>query len=474
MIENRPDWCISRQRAWGTPITVLYCEACDEPLVDAAVMERAASFIEKEGGNAWFAREASEFAGDATCGKCGGASFRKEKDILDVWFDSGVSFAAVLDGREHLGLPADLYLEGSDQHRGWFHSSLLCSVGTRDTAPYKAVLTHGFVVDGEGRKISKKLGNYVDPAKLMSRYGAEIMRLWVASEDYRNDIRTSEAIFQQLGEAYFKVRNTVRFLLANLYDFDPKAHAVPLEELPALERWALDRLSLTTKRARRAYEEYEFHLAWKAALDFCAGDMSAVYLDIRKDLLYCNGQDSKERRATQTVLHLVARDLLRLLAPILSFTTEEAWSHLPGDRAASVFLAGLPEAGPMDEANAARFDRLLAVRAAVSKHLEVARREKKIGKSLDARVVLGASGDLLAFLRGVRGELPTELIVSQVEIVEGAAPGGLPGEGIEGLTVAVEQAQGEKCVRCWTWTTERGQNPAHPELCPRCTAAVGG
>ena len=472
MIENRPDWCISRQRAWGTPITVLYCEACDEPLVDPAVMERAASFIEKEGGNAWFARDAAEFAGDAKCGKCGGANFRKEKDILDVWFDSGVSFAAVLDGQEHLGLPADLYLEGSDQHRGWFHSSLLCSVGTRDKAPYKAVLTHGFVVDGEGRKISKKLGNYVDPAKLMAKYGAEIMRLWVASEDYRNDIRTSEAIFQQLGEAYFKVRNTVRFLLANLYDFDPKVHAVPEAELPALERWALGRLSAMTRRALRAYEEYEFHLAWKAALDFCAGDMSAVYLDIRKDLLYCDGKDSKERRATQTVLHLVARDLLRLLAPILSFTCEEAWGYLPGDRAGSVFLAGLPEPAPIDEAIAARFDRLLDVRAAVSKHLEVARREKKIGKSLDARVILGGSGDLLAFLRDVEAELPTTLIVSQVEIVEGAAPGGLPGEGVEGLSVAVEPARGEKCVRCWTWTTERGQNPAHPELCPRCTAAV--
>ncbi len=476
MIENRPDWCISRQRVWGTPITVLYCEGCDEALVDADVMERAAQHIEKEGGNAWFARPASDFAGDAKCGKCGGSSFKKENDILDVWFDSGVSFAAVLDGQEHLGVPADLYLEGSDQHRGWFHSSMLCSVGTRDKAPYKAVLTHGFVVDGEGRKISKKLGNYVDPLKLIERYGAEVMRLWVASEDYRNDIRTSEGIFQQLGEGYFKIRNTLRYLLSNLFDFDPKQHTVAASELPELERWALQRLGVFTKRVRKAYEDYEFHLAYKAALDFCAVDMSAVYLDIRKDLLYCNGADSKERRATQTVLYAIARDLVRLLAPVLSFTAEEAWGFLPGeaDREASVFHAGLPEAGATDEALLTRYERLLEVRGAVSKHLEVARREKKIGKSLDARVVLGAEGDLLAFLRQYQAELPTELIVSQVELVEGAAPNGLPGEGVAGLTVAVEQARGEKCVRCWTWTTERGQNPAHPELCPRCTAAVAG
>ncbi len=474
MIENRPDWCISRQRVWGTPITVLYCEACDEPLLDAEVFERAAKHIENEGGNAWFARPASDFSAGKSCPKCGGAEFRKEKDILDVWFDSGVSFAAVLDGQEHLGLPADLYLEGSDQHRGWFHSSMLCSVGTRDKAPYKAVLTHGFVVDGEGRKISKKLGNYVDPLKLIQRYGAEVMRLWVASEDYRNDIRTSEQIFQQLGEGYFKIRNTVRYLLSNLYDFDPKQHTVDASKLPGLERGALQRLYGFTTKVRKAYEDYEFHLAYKAALDFCAVDMSAVYADIRKDLLYCNGKDSLERRATQTVMHTIARDLLRALAPILSFTAEEAWGFLPGDKADSVFLAGLPEAGAADAAVEARYERLLAVRAAVSKHLEVARREKMIGKSLDAKVVLGAEGDLLVFLREAAAELPTELIVSPVEIVEGAAPNGQPGEGVVGLTVAVQTAAGEKCVRCWTWTTERGQNPAHPELCPRCTAAVTG
>lgn len=474
MVANRPDWCISRQRAWGTPITVLYCRGCDEALVDPEVFERAARFIEKEGGNAWFARPASDFSAGKSCPKCGGTDFRKEEDILDVWFDSGVSFAAVLEGQELLGVPADLYLEGSDQHRGWFHSALLCSVGTRDRAPYKAVLTHGFVVDGEGRKISKKLGNYVDPAKLMARYGAEIMRLWVASEDYRNDIRTSEAIFQQLGEGYFKIRNTLRYLLSNLYDFDVEKHAVPLEELPPLERWALQRLSEFVGRVRRSYEEYEFHLAYKAALDFCAGEMSAIYLDIRKDLLYCNRADSKERRATQTVLQILARDLLRALAPILSFTCEEAWGHLPGRTAESVFLAGLPEPGPIDADLDARYEKLLAIRAAVTPHLEVARREKLIGKSLDAKVILGAEGELLAFLRSLQAELPAELIVSQVEIVAGAALDGQPGEGVEGLTVAVAKADGEKCVRCWTWTTRRGTHPDHPELCPRCTAAVAG
>lgn len=474
MIENRPDWCISRQRVWGSPITVLYCDGCDEALVDAEVMEKAASFIEKEGGNAWFARPAEDFLPEGKkCPSCGGGSFHKEEDILDVWFDSGVSFAAVLEGKEGLGVPADLYLEGSDQHRGWFHSSLLCSVGTRDHAPYKAVLTHGFVVDGEGRKISKRLGNYVDPLKLIQQYGAEIMRLWVASEDYRNDIRTSAGIFQQLGEGYFKIRNTIRYCLSNLFDFDPAKDLVPTSELPELERWALHELAWFNKRVRKAYDDYEFHMAYKSALDFCVVDMSAVYLDIRKDLLYCNGADSRERRATQTVLYTVVKDLLRLLAPVLSFTAEEAWSHLPGEKEESVFFAGLPVPGNEDPALGAHFEKILELRGAVSKHLEVARREKRIGKNLDARVVLHAEGEWLSFLRQIEGRLPTVLIVSQVEIVEGAGAG-LPAEGIPGVTVSIETPNGAKCVRCWTWSDHLGTNPDHPELCPRCTAAVVG
>ncbi|HWV37974.1 MAG TPA: isoleucine--tRNA ligase [Vulgatibacter sp.] len=473
MIEVRPDWCISRQRAWGTPIPVLYCEACDDALVDPEVMERAASFIEKEGGNAWFERPASDFLPPGHACACGGKDFRKETDILDVWFDSGASFAAVVADGERLGLPADLYLEGSDQHRGWFHSSLLCSVGTREAAPYKAVLTHGFLVDEHGRKISKKLGNYVDPAKLIARYGAELMRLWVASEDFRGDLHTSEQLFQQLGEGYFKIRNTLRYCLGNIHGFDPAADAVPEAELPELDAWALGRLEAFAGKVRKAYDDYEFHLVYRAALDFCAAELSPLYLDVRKDLLYCNGARSFERRATQTVLYRVARDLCRLLAPVLSFTAEEAWGHLPGERAPSVFLAGMPTPGPeMDRALAERFDRLLEIRAAVSKELEAARRDKRIGKSLEARVVLGARGELFELLRAEAGLLPSFLIVSQVEIVEGEA--GAPAEDVPGLGVAVEPARGEKCVRCWNFTEERGADPRHPELCPRCAVAVSG
>jgi isoleucyl-tRNA synthetase len=467
MLENRPDWCVSRQRAWGTPIPVLYCDACDEALVRPEVMERAASLIEAEGGNAWFERPASDFAGDACCG-CGGKSFRKEQDILDVWFDSGVSFAAVLEPRQ--GLPADLYLEGSDQHRGWFHSSLLCAVGTRDEAPYRAVLTHGFVVDGEGRKLSKRLGNYVDPAKLIAQHGAELVRLWVASEDFRSDIRTSPAIFQQLGEASFRIRNTPRYCLPNLHDFDPARHTVAVDELPELERWVHHRLGEFVGRVRRSYESFEFHIAYKAALDFCANEVSAVLADIRKDILYCDSADSPRRRAVQTVLFAIARDLCRVRAPVLSFTTEEAWAYLPGEHTPSVFLAGFPEAGTMDPALGARFEALFEVRGAVSKQLEIARREKSIGKSVEARVVLGARGEVLEVLRSFEAELAPFLIVSQVEVVEDGAAGD-KAESLD-LHVQVLPAAGGKCVRCWIYYEDLGTDPAHPELCPRCTQAV--
>ncbi len=463
MLANRPDWCISRQRIWGVPITVLYCEGCDEALADQAIFDRAAALFEQEGANAWWSHPLEDFLPQgAKCGKCAGTRFRRENDILDVWFDSGVSFAAVVEAEPTLGLPADLYLEGSDQHRGWFHSSLLCSIGTRDAAPYKQVLTHGFVVDGEGRKISKKLGNYVDPLKLVQKYGAEIMRLWVASEDYRDDIRTSEAIFAQLADGYFRIRNTLRYCLSNLFDFDPAKDAVRLAELPPLDAWAYARLQGYVGRVRRAYEEYEFHLVYKATLDFCAGDLSAFFLDARKDLLYTGRKDGKARRAAQTVLHLVARDLARLLAPVLSFTAEEAYGHLPGGKEPSVFLAGLPSAQPADEAKVARIERLLPFREAAQKKLEEARREKVIGKALDAKVVFAASGDALGTLRGAEADLAEILIASQVEVREGA------GE----LAVSVEHAAGERCVRCWSWTTDRGREAAHPELCAKCTEAV--
>lgn len=468
MLENRPDWCISRQRSWGTPIPVLYCEACDEALLDAEVMEKAAAFIEKEGGNTWFERPAEDFLPEGKRCSCGNASFRKEEDILDVWFDSGVSFAAVMEREQ--GLPADLYLEGSDQHRGWFHSSLLCAVGTRGHAPYRAVLTHGFVVDGEGRKLSKRLGNYVDPQKLIAQYGAEIMRLWVASEDFRGDIRTSPAIFQQLGEAYFRIRNTLRYCLSNLSDFDPAKDAIPEAELPELERWVLGRLGSFVRRVRKAYEDFEFHIAYKAALEFCANEVSAILADIRKDILYCDQADSHRRRSTQTVLHRVATELCRTMAPILSFTAEEAYRHVPGEKEKSVFLAGFPEGGALEPELEARFEQLFEVRSAVSKQLEAARREKKIGKSLEAKVVLGAEGELYELLQAFGDELAAFLIVSQVELERGGTAG-VKAEGLD-LHVSILPAAGEKCVRCWIFYEDLGTDPDHPQLCRRCAEAV--
>ena len=474
MLENRPDWCISRQRVWGVPITVAYCEGCGEPYLEPAIFENAARLFEQEGASAWFARPVSDFLPPGTrCAQCGGASFRPETDILDVWFDSGVSYHAVCNRRPNLSVPVDLYLEGSDQHRGWFHSTMLVSVGTEDRAPYKTVLTHGFVVDGEGKKISKKLGNYVDPLKLLQQNGADIMRLWVAAEDYRDDIRTSPQIFAQLAEGYFRIRNTLRYCLSNLFDFDPATDAVPADELPEADAYARARLQAFVARVRQAYEDYEFHLVYKAAVDFCAAEMSAFYLDARKDLLYTGRADGRARRAAQTVLFEIAREMTRLLSPILSFTCEEAWGHLPGEKPDSVFLAGLPtpDVRPGDAALVERFGRILAVRSAAQKRLEEARRDKWIGKSLEARVILGATGETLAFLRDHAEALPELLIVSQVQVVEGEAPNGAV-DPATGVSVAVAKAAGEKCVRCWNYSEERGHDPAHPELCPKCTEAL--
>jgi isoleucyl-tRNA synthetase len=474
MIETRPDWCVSRQRAWGVPIPVFYCadDACGAELLDPEAMEEVARAFEKEGADAWFTREPESFLKPGTkCAKCGGAKFRKEEDILDVWFDSGVSFAAVAQKRARSRVPVDLYLEGSDQHRGWFHSSLLCSVGTRDAAPYKAVLTHGFFVDGEGKKISKSAGNYVPLDKVLKEMGAEILRLWVASSDYRDDIRISPKILESLTEGYRKIRNTVRYCLGNLHDFDPAKDAVPEVELPALDRWARARLAQVTAKVRKAYEEYEFHVVYHAILDFCATDLSAVYFDILKDRLYTAGAKSKARRAAQTVLHEVLFDLLRLLAPVMSFTADEAFGHLPHKPAASIFLCGLPEprTSPQDEQVIATFDRLFAIRSEVQKALEAARREKLIGSSLEAQVLLHTDdGELAGFLREHARDLAAAFIVSKVELVTAAPAGASRGEALA-LSVKVARAPGQKCPRCWTYS--EAIDGAHP-VCPKCDEAL--
>jgi isoleucyl-tRNA synthetase len=471
MISTRPDWCLSRQRDWGVPIVALFCEACGAEYISRALCEHVAAIFEREGADAWFTRPVADLVPPGTrCGRCGGTEFRRETDILDVWFDSGVSWSAVVEQRSELGGRADMYLEGSDQHRGWFHSSLLTAVAVEGRAPYDVVLTHGFLLDGTGRKMSKSEGTDIPPGDVIKRHGAELLRLWVAAEDYRGDVPVSEEIFGQLVDAYRRLRNTARFLLSNLYDFDPARDARPYASLPELDRWALHRTHALARRVRAAYEAYEFHLVYHALNNFCSVDLSALYLDVRKDRLYCERPDGPERRATQTVLHAMLDATVRLMAPVLSFTADEVWSFLPAATEASVFLAGFGElpATWCDEALASRFEQLLAVRAAVTKSIEEARQAGRLKQGSEARVVLGADGDLGALLASRLGDLPAFFLVAEV---------GLDGDGEEsavmpGLRVRVERAAGEKCERCWI-TRALGIDPRHPRLCERCAAVVG-
>jgi isoleucyl-tRNA synthetase len=461
MIENRPDWCLSRQRTWGVPIPVFYCEGCEEPLLSPRVMETVARAFEEEGIEAWYRRSPAQFTEGEKCPRCGEAAFRREQDILDVWWDSGVSWAAVME-RDGQRLPVDLYLEGSDQHRGWFHSSLLTGVALEGRAPYASVLTHGFVLDGQGKAMSKSLGNTVAPEEVIKKYGADILRLWVSAADYRDDVRISDEIMAGLAEGYRKIRNTIRYLLGALDGFDPAKHAVPEEELEPIDRWALARLAAWDEKMTRAYEDYEFHLAYHATIQFCAVELSAQYFDIIKDRLYTWRRDGKARRSALTALHTIAEDLIRLLAPVLSFTASEAWSHLPGRSAESVFLAGLPRrvrpAG--EEALEERYGRLFEVRAVVQGKLEEARRAKLIGSGLEATVTVRAEGAQRRLLEEARAELPTLFIVSKVELADGP------------LSAEVARAGGVKCERCWIYRDDVGKDPAHPTICGKCADAL--
>ncbi|MCZ6660908.1 MAG: isoleucine--tRNA ligase [bacterium] len=479
MVDQRPDWCISRQRAWGVPITALYCEACDETVLSKDLAEHAAALVAEEGADAWFERPVADLVPSGlACPACGAHDFRKEEDILDVWFESGVSHAAVLTGERRLDWPADMYLEGSDQHRGWFHSSLLAAVGTRDGAPYRSVLTHGYVVDGEGKKMSKSAGNVIAPQKIIERYGAEILRLWVASENYRDDIRISEEILARVREAYRRIRNTCRFLLANLYDFDLARDGVPYAELPPMERYVLHRLQLLVERVRRAYERHEYHLFFHAFHYWCGLDLSAFYLDVLKDRLYCDEAASPARRAAQTVFSEVLSTMVRLMAPVLAYTAEEIWPYMDPalQTTKSVHLAAMPEVEPayQDETLAATWDKLLAVRSEVTKCLEGARSDKAIGSSLEAKVIIGADGTLKKLLEAHRDQLPELFIVSAVDL---AAPDSVPdvamrSDEIVGLAVAWERAPGKKCERCWVFKEDVGSSTDHPTLCGRCVDSI--
>ena len=471
MIANRPDWCLSRQRVWGVPIPGFTCGECRHVLADPVLIEHIASMMETKGADVWFERSAAELLPEGTtCPNCGKSSFEKERDILDVWFESGVSYAAVLKPRKWW--PADLYLEGSDQHRGWFHSALLAGVVTDRRAPYRSVLTHGFVLDGQGKKMSKSAGNVVAPQDVIKQSGAEILRLWVSAQDYREDLRISPEILAHLIEAYRKIRNTCRFLLSNLYDFDPAKHRIPYEQLPELDRWALMRLEELKGRVRKAFDDCEFHAIYHALNNFCSVDLSAVYLDILKDRLYTFRADSPLRRGSQTVLYEIIVAMTQLMAPVLSFTAEEIWRTLVAQVGgalgpASVHLSHFPEAHPeWQDANLAqRWEQLLGYRTLVQGILEGSRREKVIGSSLEAAVEVRASADDHAFLTAYERDLPTVFIVSQVQLIAS-------GEGKGPLTIVASKSPFGKCERCWNYREAVGTHAAHPALCDRCVEAV--
>ncbi|MFO0752493.1 MAG: isoleucine--tRNA ligase [Thermodesulfovibrionales bacterium] len=480
MVSNRPDWCISRQRAWGVPITLITCDDCGEFVNDPALFDRITGLVGEHGADIWFTRGVEELLGAGyACRRCGSSSFRKEMDILDVWFDSGVSYAAVLEKDERLSWPADMYLEGSDQHRGWFQSSLLASVGTRGRAPYRTVLTHGFTVDGQGKKMSKSLGNVIAPQEIIKANGAEIIRLWVSAEDYRDDIRLSKEIINRLTEAYRKIRNTGRFLLGTLSDFDGSDHSGHLLEI---DRWALSRLQGLIRRVSAAYENFEFHEVFHSLYHFCIVDMSSFYLDILKDRLYTFRKDSPERRAAQWVMCRVLVDMTRLMAPILSFTAEEIWGYLSpgqkpsGEGAESVFLAGFPEADDrfLDEGLEKRWEELIRIRDEANKALEIKRKEKYIGNALEAQLVLCAPEETLALLENYRAFLPALFIVSGVELQPAGerTPDAYESPEIVGLSIRVDRASGQKCERCWNWSLTVGKAPAHPGVCERCAQAL--
>lgn len=482
MVENRSDWCISRQRTWGVPIPIFYCNNCEKELINDETIGHLQKLFREYGSDVWFDREAGDLLPEGTkCPQCGAEGFTKETDIMDVWFDSGTSHMGVLD--EHsvwpdLRWPADLYLEGSDQHRGWFNSSLSTAVAVTGEPPYRAVLTHGFLVDDQGRKMSKSLGNVVDPAKVIKQMGADILRLWVSSADYRSDLAVSPNILKQITEAYRKIRNTCRFLLGNLYDFDPAKDQVPYEQLPEIDRWALLRLHKLIQRVLAGYRDYEYHVVHHGVHSFCTVDMSALYLDIIKDRLYTAPAASKERRAAQTVLCEVLNVLVRLLAPVLAFTTEEIWRYVPGDKegTVSVQLAGMPEVNEayLDDELDQKWERLLDIRGEVTKTLEAARRGKVIGNSLEALVNLFVEKELYDFLAPVASELPTLFIVSAVTLkpMSEATEDVERSETYPELAMSIQPAKGQKCERCWMYHEDVGADEVHPTICPRCAQVL--
>ena len=472
MVRDRKDWCISRQRKWGVPIPIFYCKECGEPHIDKAAMLAVADLFGKEGSNAWFEKDASEILPEGTaCKKCGGTEFEKETDIMDVWFDSGSSWRAVCKRRPYLGAPVDLYLEGNDQYRGWFQSSLLTSVATEGVAPYRTVLTHGMILDMERRKMSKSAGNGISPQEVIKQYGADVLRLWVASSDYQSDISISRDILKQMSEAYRKIRNTARYILGNLNDFDPKKDKVGAEDFLPIDKWAVNKLNELIATVTDAYDKYEFHQVYHSIHKFCVVDMSNFYLDVLKDRLYTEKADSKARRAAQTVMYLILDSLTRMLAPILAYTSDEIWRFMPHDDtvdAENVLYNDMPERIEIeiDDAFTAAWDRIHDLRDTVKKSLEIVIKDKVVKSSLETCVTLKASGEEYSFIESVLPELKAVFIVSDVKLVEG--DNALSGE----LEVEVTKAEGEKCDRCWSYSTTVGSCAEHPTLCARCAAIL--
>jgi isoleucyl-tRNA synthetase len=508
MLASRPDWCISRQRSWGVPIPAVYCRNCSAAILTEELCAHVAAIFEKEGSDAWFARPVEQLVPEQLqCPNCHGRDFYREEDILDVWFDSGVSHAAVVEQDPRLGGRADMYLEGSDQHRGWFHTALLTSVATRGRAPYESVLTHGFTLDGRGRKMSKSLGNTIAPQDIIKKHGAEILRLWVSAEDYREDVRISDEIINRLVEAYRRWRNTARFLISNLYDFDPATDTVAREDLDELDRWILHRTQVVLSRCREAYENYEFHVVFHTLNNFCAVDLSALYLDIVKDRLYCEAKGSKMRRAAQTTVSRILDVLVHLMAPVLSFTAEEIWAYMPDakQRPGSIFLAPIPEpdANLMDQELEDRWDRIFRERGEILKALEVARSGGIIGHSLDAEVILFGYGqreasDIDHLMEKDAQKAKDVMIISQLVSANGEKPqflreleqarsAGMDGASAQihddGRTgwgyyskpldraIAVFKSRGGKCERCWKYD-EAVKSADGSNVCPRCAGVL--
>ncbi|HET7105514.1 MAG TPA: isoleucine--tRNA ligase [Candidatus Acidoferrum sp.] len=475
MIEKRPDWCVSRQRFWGVPIIVFFCDGCGNQLNDFTALRNVVKWFEKEGADAWYKHSPEELLPAGTKCSCGAEKWRKENDILDVWFDSGSSHLAVLKGNEW---PADVYLEGPDQYRGWFHSSLLIATGIRNKAPYRGVVTHGWTLDEQGRPMSKSLGNIVLPSEIWDKWGADLLRLWVGSQEYQADVKMSERVMTQLSEAYRKIRNTIRFALGNLNGFDPSRDSVPNDQLDEMDRWMLERTADLVKKCREWYAAYEFHRVYHAIHDFCVVDLSSFYYDVLKDRLYTKAAKNQSRRSGQTAVWKITGALVRLLAPTLVFTAEEVWKFLPhaAGEPGSVHIALFPEEVELRTGIAPEksntWDLLAKVRGEVLKALEVARNEKKlINSGLEAKVLLNADLELKAKLKHYLPQLPGLFIVSQVELMS-AGTGEFRSEVVPGLEVIVQRADGKKCDRCWNYSVHVGENSRYPTICERCSEAI--